>query len=299
MSLRRRIAALAAVALAGPAIVAGLKTGQRLRPAPALRITFLDVGQGDATVIRTPSGRTLLVDAGRADLERSRGRTVVLPFLRRQGIHALDAVVLTHWDQDHAGGADAVLSGIRSFRLILSPMSRRHEPPTATERRTLLIAKRTRATVWRMARGQTLRSGDGVTIAVLNPPRNALYRNSRDNNGSLVLRVSFGRRSFLLTGDAEEEAETNMLRAGLALRSDVLKVGHHGSASGTSARWLEVVRPTHAVISVGRRNPFGHPSRDVLDRMRRRQIRIWRTDQQGTITMTTDGSGLRVHTHGR
>ncbi len=295
---RRRFWGLVLAALAGPAAVGGYHAGKALRPTQPLVVTFLDVGQGDATVLQTPSGRALLIDAARADEESSRGRTVVLPYLRRKGINALEALVLTHWDQDHAGGADAVLGGIAVPILVLPKLGRRQEPPSVTEKQTLAMARRMRVRTVAVARGQIIRVEDGVDIAVLNPPsRPHRFRRSPDNNGSIVLMVRYGERRILLMGDAEEEAELLMLRDGVKPRADVLKVGHHGSASSTSRRWLDAVRPGTAVISVGRRNSFGHPSPTVVGRLNQRRIRTYRTDRDGTIMMTTDGRSIRTRRH--
>ncbi len=309
---RRRWWPLVLAVLAGPAIVGGYQAGKAWRrfetqrgsaePRPlagqTLAVTFLDVGQGDATVLQTPSGRTLLVDAGRADEQSSRGRTVVLPYLRRKGINALDALILTHWDQDHAGGADAVIGGVAVPKMLIPRIGKRQEPASLTEKQTMAAARRERVRIVAMARGQTIRVDDGVEISVLNPPaRPHRFRRSPDNNCSIVLLVRYGDRRILLMGDAEEEAELMMLRNGVNPRADVLKVGHHGSGSSTSRRWLDAVRPTAAVISVGRRNAFGHPSRVVLDRLYRRRIRVYRTDRDGTILMTTDGRSIRTRSH--
>jgi beta-lactamase superfamily II metal-dependent hydrolase len=209
-------------------------------------------------------------------------------------------MIVTHWDKDHAGGAEAVLLGISVPLLILPRMDYRQEKPTITEKETLEAARRAGARIVVVARGQNIQTGDGVQIEVLNPPaRPHRFKNHADNNGSVVLRISYGKRRFLLTGDAEEEAELLMLRSGVDVRADVLKVGHHGSGSSTSVRWLNAVRPSRAVISVGARNAFGHPKPEVVDRIMRRRIRIYRTDRDGTILMRTDGTYLQTRTNVR
>jgi competence protein ComEC len=298
LSGRARIVG-AVLVLSCPAIVGGLRLGESLRPAPVLRVTFLDVGQADATVIHTPSGRTILLDTGRGDAARSQGRGIVLPFLRSLGVHRLDAVVLSHWDQDHAGGAAVVLTTLATPRLLLPVLAPGRDAPTDTERRTLRAARHAGVGITHLARGQVIRTGDAVEMRVLHPPiRRPTKARTSDNSGSLVLGVIYGQRRILLMGDAERDSESAMLRSGADVQADVLKVGHHGSASSTSDRWLAAVRPSVAVISVGARNAFGHPDTEVVRRLSRRRVRVLRTDRSGAITLTTDGRSLDIATHG-
>ena len=297
---RPRWSIIVGTSLAAPALVGGYYAGKTLRATQPLTVTFLNVGQGDATVIEAPSGRTILVDAGRADEHTSRGRTVALPYLRHKGINALEALVITHWDQDHAGGADSVLGGVAVPTVLIPRIGNRQEPASLTEKQTLEAARRMRLRIISLSRGQSIRMDNGLRIDVLNPPLRARrFRTSPDNNGSIVLMVRYGRRRILLMADAEAEAEAIMLRDGVNPRADVLKVGHHGSRSSTSRRWLDVVRPSAAVISVGRRNAFGHPSPTVLRNLYQRKIRVYRTDRDGTIVLTTDGNSLRMRTNVR
>lgn len=262
-------------------------------PWPLLQVTVLDVGQGDAIVVQTPSGRLLMVDTGRTTPEDDMGRRVVLPFLRAQGLHRIDALLLTHADDDHIGGAATLLERATVRHLLVSPMT----SDAPTYRRLLDAARRRAIPITRLARGQTLDFRDGVVAETLHPaPHGPPDSKRSDNNMSLVLRLRYGATSILLTGDAEAPAEAEMERAGVDLRADVLKVGHHGSLTSSSERFLDAVRPQAAILSAGRGNPFGHPHPDVLARLEARRIRVFRTDRDGAICIRSDGRTLRITT---
>jgi len=290
----RRLLALAALLIA---IAAGYVCGTAAARRSPLRVTFLDVGQGDSAVIETPSRKCFVVDTGSATATESRGRSVVLPFLRSRGVNRLDAMALTHWDLDHAGGARAVLSGIRIGRLLLPADGPWNREVTDTERDTLTLVRQRGVPIVHMTAGQTVRVGDGVTFDVLNPPPpGSRYAPRSDNDASLVMMVRYGATRILLAGDAETDAEHRMVRDGLDLKADVLKVGHHGSNGATSDRWLNAVQPQVAVISVGKGNAFGHPDPRVLRRLNRHGTRILRTDVTGAITVWSDGRTCRITT---
>ncbi|MEZ4240676.1 MAG: MBL fold metallo-hydrolase [Myxococcota bacterium] len=229
------------------------------RPAPpGVRLTFLDVGQGDATLVEWPDGRRWLVDGGRPSAD-------VLGWLRRSGIRRLDAVVATHPDADHAAGLAPVVAALR-----VGLVWARDPPPELAEAAA--------------ARGVPV----APPVGTLQPwPGDPV---ASDNDGSVVLR--FG--PALILGDAEQAAE-----ARVAARTGpvpVLRVGHHGSATSTSAVLLDAVRPAVAVVSVGR-NRYGHPAPEVLARLQQRGIRVLRTDERGTIELTEAHPGaLRIRT---
>ncbi|MDO8588480.1 MAG: ComEC/Rec2 family competence protein [Armatimonadota bacterium] len=264
---------------------------------PVLSVTFLDVRQGDCAFVRTPGGKTVLIDAGGAG-ESSNGydvgSRVVVPFLRREGVRVLDLAVITHCHEDHVGGMPAVLKSIGARTVIDSGES--GSSPMYERVFRLIEKRRLKYTVAR--RGQTISLPDGVRIDVLNPDDSGVdIEDDADiNDHSVVLRLTYRRASFLFAADAETEAEENMVRTCGGLRSAVLKVGHHGSSNATSGIWLRAVRPRIAVISVGRRNPFGHPSAPTLQRLVDRGARIYRTDRDGAVVITTDGENLHVAT---
>jgi competence protein ComEC len=253
-----------------------------------LRLSVIDVGQGDAILVEFPRGETLLVDAGPLSRGADAGKRIVVPFLRRRGIRELDLLVITHPDADHAGGAASVIRAFPVRRLIETAF----EAGTGVEG-SYHAAARERGTRFEQAwRGENLEAEKCARLYVLWPPRHqgAPWRRGSSNNSSVVLRLVYGEVSFLLTGDAERDPEAAMVRSfGGFLRSTVLKVAHHGSESGTSQEFIDLVRPSLALISVGVRNRFGHPSRTILDRLRTSGTPVRRTDRQGAILLATDG----------
>lgn len=263
--------------------------GWALRSEPRLHIWFLDVGQGDAIVIQTPTGHVLIVDTGGRTAEDEMGRRVIMPFLRAKGINDVDAVILTHPDEDHIAGAVTILDRFPVHRLLISGIS----STNTTYSRILHLAEQRRVTTSMLTRGQQIQFRDGVVAEVLNPsPTDAVSH----NNGSIVLRVQYGSTSVILTGDAEALAENEISRLCGDVHADVLKLGHHGSHTSTTRLFLDAVNPQAAIISVGRRNQFGHPHPDVLNRLSERHIPIFRTDRDGEVSLVSDGHTLRIHT---
>jgi competence protein ComEC len=251
-----------------------------------LAIHFLDVGQGDAIAVQTPRGRWMLLDAGPRFGNRDAGRDVVLPFLRARGVRRLDVAVVSHGDADHLGGFPTVIEGTRP-RLVLEPA----QPLGTALYREYLGAVDAFAEDWRAARvGDTL-VVDSVAVAVLHPSARWMAGQSSPNENSLILHLRFKEFDALFTGDAGWPAET--LLVSTVQPAEVLKVGHHGSAGSTSRALLQAVRPTVAVISVGR-NRFGHPTPAVLQRLHREGAVIYRTDRGGAVTIRTDGRYFEV-----
>lgn len=267
-------------------------------PAPPLRVAFLDVGQGDCTLIQTPQGHNILVDAGgRYEAESAQasdtGTRIVLPALRRAGVRRLDAVILTHPHEDHAGGLPAVFAAIPTDLWLDSG-----QPHAAPGYRGSLEEALRRHIPYRLGRaGQVLNIEPRVSMQVLRPTRPLLAGTPDDlNNNSIVCRLEYGRTSFLLSGDAANDAEAEMLSRAVRLRSDVLKVGHHGSATSSGSEYLKAVGPRWAVISCGRGNLYGHPRTETLERLQDAGARVLRTDIDGAVIVESDGADLRVST---
>jgi competence protein ComEC len=271
-----------------------------------LSVTFLDVGQGDSILLAFPQGRLLLLDSGgqiafgaREDTEDNEdvfiedrigiAEAAVMPYLWHRGIKRLDWIAASHGDADHAEGFTDL---VRSFEIgqALRAAASSHSPDLFDQ-----AVASAGLPLRRMKRGEVLEI-DGVRVEVLSPAGDQESTAMSDNNQSLVLRVRFGVRSILLTGDMEKEAEARLTAAGEDLRADVLKVAHHGSRTSSTAEFLERVNPQHAVISVAYPSPFGHPHAEVIERLRERNARIWQTSQCGAITFSTDGHDLRVQT---
>ncbi len=261
----------------------------------------MDVGQGDCTLVQTPGGRTLLIDGGGTSDETAAGDTdvgakIVVPFLEFLGINKIDVLVATHPHGDHVGGLSAVLRGPQ-IGFVLDGTALSYPSPAYTEFRELV--ERNNIPCARAVRGQAFDMGDGVRVLVLNPPPSnsfgtaAAYGTNSDdatiNNYSAALQIDYGQTRFILTGDAENDAEAAMLAAHGDLRCDVLKAGHHGSKNATGDDWLSRLTPRHAVISCGRHNHFGHPAPSTLARLGAHNVEVFRTDRQGAITFVSDG----------
>ena len=253
-----------------------------------VEIVFLDVGQGDALAIRSPGGRWILVDTGPRGQTYDAGARVVLPYLRRRGVAGIEALVLTHPDLDHIGGAEAVVQALDVGYVL--------DPAQATGRdayvRVLEAASRD-SVPWLEARRDVSIMLDGVEVSVLYPdgPTPASYSGTDSNARSVVLLVRYGEFEALLTGDAPVEVEEAILDD-LPSDLEVLKVGHHGSNTSTSALLLAQTSPELAVISVGARNRYGHPHTDVLTRIIESGARILRTDLSGDIVIRARRGGL-------
>lgn len=243
-----------------------------------LKIDFLDVGQGDCTLL-TCGGQTLLIDAG-----NNRWGEEVCSYLESKGITELDYVIGTHPDADHIGGMDDVLENFECGELLM-PES---EKDTVTYDEVVEAADEKGEEILHPDAGDTFSLGE-AEVTVLGPERDD-YENSNDS--SIVVRVVHGSCSFLLAGDVEEEAEEDMMNSGEILQSDVYKVSHHGSRTGTTEEFLEKVDPEYAVISCGEGNSYGHPHAAVLNMLRSAGVRIFRTDDQGTITAKSDGKEI-------
>src|SRR3989441_522838 len=255
-----------------------------------LTVHFLDVGQGDAAALRTPHGRWIVIDGGPRTPERDAGRRVVVPFLRGQGVGRVAVLVATHGDADHLGGLPAVVEAFDP-ELVLEP----GEPLGRPLYLEFLAGVEASGARWHPARAADRVEVDGVVLEVLSPDSLWLRLPLDVNEHGVVLRVRYGAVRLLFQADAGLPVESRL--AGTVGRVDLLKVGHHGSRSATSDEWLDELEPRTAVISVGRHNNYGHPAPDVLARLARHGVTVFRTDQSGTITFSTDGHGERIRSH--
>lgn len=251
-----------------------------------LRLVVFDVGHGDCLLLELPDGRRMLVDAGGSfDRSFDVGESVVVPALLHRGVRTLHAVVLTHPDFDHLGGLASVMS-----ELDVKEVWGGRPAWTLLDYRELRRTARLHGVrVRRLGTGEAMDWGE-VQVEVLAAGVADRDAQGSRNNDSLVLRVCYGGTCLLLTGDAEEALERELVRSGKSLRADVLKVAHHGSRSSTSARFLDSVRPRVAVVSTGRGNPY-LPAAEVMDRLRERGVTILRTDLDGAVTVAVDRRG--------
>ncbi len=256
-------------------------------PDDDLRVSFLDVGQGDAILIQK-GDRQILVDGGPSPRAITLGLGSQMPFWDR----TIDLLVLTHPHGDHLAGLVEVLRRYRVAQVLYPALD--YSSPLFDEWRRTVAEKNIQSTYARA--GQRIDMGDGVVLEVLSAPLNDIV--SDIDVDSLVLRVDYGRVSFLLTADITGEVEWELARERAPLASTVLKVAHHGSSTSTTPEFLSVVEPQAAVISVGADNDYGLPDEAVVDRLGEKigQDNIYRTDERGTITFTTDGDKLWIET---
>ena len=249
-----------------------------------LRVYFLDVGQGDSSLVLFRD-KVILIDSGEVDMG---GR--VVSDLQKLGIDHIDLLVATHPHSDHIGGMQDVLAAFPVGKVLDSGMP--HTSPLYEHFLETVDAKGIRYVV--AEQGQTIDLDPSLSILVLSPPKERLDTDL--NTNSIVLKISYGTISFLFTGDAGDSAEQALLKTGYSPEAQVLKVAHHGSSDATSGAFLARVHPEVAVISVGQDNPYGHPHRETLDALQALVPAIYRTDQDGTILIRSNGASYSVTT---
>jgi competence protein ComEC len=277
-----RLAGLAAVVL----VLFGIAFFEYSGESKALEVDFLDVGQGDAILIKTPDHERILIDGGPSGAVVNKlGEN--LPFFDKK----IDLIILTHPHADHLDGLIEVLKRYEVKKILSTGVT--HTTPDYLA--WLEEIKKQNVPMEIAVAGQTIDFGGGVKMEILYPSEGLAGKSVENlNNTSIVAKLIFGQTSFLFTGDAEAEAEENLLAENFDLRADVLKVAHHGSKSSTSDSFLEKVRPKFAVISVGADNQFGHPSVMTLKRLEKIGAEILRTDEDGDVKIVSDGQKVEV-----
>ncbi len=269
-----------------------------------LAITFLDVGQGDAMLLQFPRGQTMLLDSGgrlayAIDSDEPNddlfledrigiGEAAVMPYLWRLGLRRLDYIAATHADSDHVEAFGEIVPGFPVRQAFAGFEGSADLFSRAIHQRGIPLRV--------VQRGASF-DFDGVQWQVLAPFADGIADGTvTDNNASLVVRVRYGQRTFLLTGDIEKETEARLVQEEPDLRADVLKVAHHGSRTSSTHDFLARIKPQHAIISAADPSPFGHPHPEVVERLRHTGARLWATGQCGAITVSTDGNDLQVGT---
>ncbi|MYA78441.1 MAG: DNA internalization-related competence protein ComEC/Rec2 [Gemmatimonadetes bacterium] len=258
-----------------------------LLPDRSLRITVLDVGQGDAIFIACPNGRTLLVDGGARTPFYDAGARVILPFLRAKGYRRVDTIIVTHPDLDHYGGLRAVVESVEVGEVLSSGVG----SESGSYRAWREAIDRHGIPYRTVVKGDTLSALGGVRGLFLHPDPLFLTGPVKPNSNevSVVLRLSLGEFSMLLTGDIEAKGEAATVRRPSMLKSTVLKSPHHGSRSSSGTAFLNAVDPEAVAVSAGMNNAFGHPAPEVIERYRRRKAEVFRTDQGGAVMIRSNG----------
>lgn len=251
--------------------------------AGTLTVDVLDVGQGDAIVLQSPAGKTVLIDAGT-------GKRDVVPMLRARGIDAIDLAIASHAHADHIGGMDEVLEAFPVRIYVDQAMAH----TTATYAKVMDLVESKNIPYKPGSNGVIFNLDDGIRLEILAPTERRLRGTRSDlNSNSVVARVTKGDHCMLFTGDAEEPTERLLVQKGLQ-PCDVLKVAHHGSGHSSSQRFLDAVQARHAIISCGKDNKYKHPSPEALERLERTGLRVHRTDTQGTIRVMMHDHELQV-----
>ena len=250
-----------------------------ITPSEDLKVHFLDVGQGDSIFIELPTNETILIDASIKDASNK-----IINYLREENVSKIDYVFATHPHSDHIGGMSAVIKAFDIGQIYMP----KAVTTTKTYENLLLTIKDKNLKIKAAKAGNTIIDTDDLKLVVLAPNQDS-YESL--NNYSIVLKLTYKEKSFLFMGDAETLSEKEITGD---IQADVLKVGHHGSRTSTSQAFLNKVNPSYAVISVGLNNDYKHPHQEVIDRLEKKNIKIYRTDQNGDIIFTTDGYNIDV-----
>ena len=249
------------------------------KPEGTLEVHYIDVGKGDATLIKCGS-HAMLIDGG----NNNKGTTVQL-YLKKQGVESLDYVIGTHPDADHIGGLDVIVYKYNCDTVIMPD----YEKDTKTYQELVDVIHDKNMKITYPVVGEQYALGE-AKFTIIAPNSNSYGGNANDYSVAILL--EYGKNRFLFTGDAEEASETEMLSNGIELSADVYKVAHHGSRSASTQEFLNAVRPKYAVISCGEGNSYGHPHAEVLNRLRSMGVEVFRTDEQGSIIASSDGENI-------
>lgn len=250
--------------------------------AKQMTVHFIDVGQGDSIYIKAPNGDDIVIDGGR-------NGDKVVSYLKKQKVKDIEVLISTHPDADHMGGLDEILKAYKVKSVYAPKVSH----TTKVYKDFLTAVKKEKVKIKTAKKGVTIPI-KGVKAQFIAPVKS--YSQSDLNDWSAVLRLTYGKKSFLFTGDAETKSEKDMINSKQTVKADVLKVGHHGAKNSTSSSFLKKVKPTYAVISVGKGNSYGHPTSTVLNRLKNSKVNVFRTDKQGSIVAKTDGKKITFNT---
>lgn len=257
------------------------KTYNSIKNPKTLKVHFINVGQGDSILIEV-NGYTVLIDAG-----PNSSSSKLKAYLDKNAITKLDYIIATHPDEDHIGSMDDIIKNyeVGSF---YAPKATKN---TETFKSMVKELRNKDLKINVAAKGMALDLGDDVNFDVLSP----IDKSYEDiNNFSVVVKLIYGETSLLFMGDAENLVESQLMRDKVDIDSDVLKLGHHGSSSSTSSKFLKEVSPDFAIISVGKDNKYNHPHKETMDKLKKEKIQIYRTDVYGTVILSSDGSNITM-----
>lgn len=254
-----------------------------------LEIHFLDVGQGDSCFIVTPHNKTILVDGGGSTSSSfDVGKETLIPYLLDRGYTKIDYIFISHFDQDHSLGCAKIIENLTVSNLVLTKQLEEND----IYKHIVSIAKQKKINLIYVKAGDVI-TVNGVKIKILHPQEKLIAENSINNN-SIVFKLEYKSFSILFTGDIENIAEEVILSKNINLKADILKVAHHGSKTSSSQRFIEAVSPKIALIGVGKNNMFGHPNREVIERLQSYGTKIYRTDECGEISIMVNNRGKIV-----
>lgn len=256
-----------------------------------LKINFIDVGQGDSCLITTPQNKKVIVDSGGSE-SYDVGKNVLLPYLLDKRITKIDYIMISHFDTDHCKGFEYVLENIKVKNVIISKQSESSE----NFKQIMKIIRKKRINLIIVQKETKIKIDNFTTVDILSPQSESIADNMNDN--SIVAKFEAYNFSILFTGDASEKIEKELIKEKINLKSDILKVSHHGSKTGTSEEFLKSVKPKIALIGVGENNKFGHPTKDVIKRLTENKIKIYRTDTDGEIRIKIKKSkNIKIKKH--
>ena len=254
-----------------------------------IEICFLDVGQGDSCFITTPNHKTILIDGGGSTSSTfDVGKDTLIPYILDKGHTKVDYIFISHFDQDHSLGCAKIIENLTVSNLILNKQLEEND----IYKHIVSIAKQKKVNLIYVKAGDVI-TLNGVKIKILHPQEKLIAENSINNN-SIVFKLEYKSFSILFTGDIENIAEEVILSKNINLKADILKVAHHGSKTSSSQRFIEAVSPKIALIGVGKNNMFGHPNREVIERLQSYGTKIYRTDECGEISITVNNRGKIV-----
>ena len=258
-----------------------------------LKIYFVDVGQGDCTFIVTPKNKTILIDGGGSTgSDFDVGESTLIPYILDRGYKKIDLMFISHFDQDHVGGLLTVLKELKVNRVCIS----KQEENSENYQKFLEIIKEKDIPVTIVKLGDKIKIENSLYFDILWPQEDQITEN-RINNNAIVMKLNYNGFSCLFTGDIEKIAEDKMVslyKDKFVLESDILKVAHHGSKTSTTENFLELVNPKNCLIGVGKNNLFGHPSNEIVERLEKLDVKVYRTDINGEISIIVNNKGKYI-----